>query len=102
MCSNNVVNFQESTTILNAYTKKSGNVLNSPRTTGKDTSFSPETNLKKREPRTMLLTITQYQGTKVLLKNPPYQKKVLPTLSVKSRGWGHSGRQNVVQKKERT
>ena len=31
MYSNNIVNFQESTTILNACTKKSGNVLNSPR-----------------------------------------------------------------------
>ena len=31
MYSNNIVNFQESTTILNAYTKKSGNLLNSPR-----------------------------------------------------------------------
>ena len=31
MCSNNIVNFQESTTILNACTKKSGNLLNEPR-----------------------------------------------------------------------
>ena len=31
MYSNNVVNFQESTTILNACTKKSWNLLNSPR-----------------------------------------------------------------------
>ena len=31
MYSNNIVNFQESTTILNACTKKSGNLLNSPR-----------------------------------------------------------------------
>ena len=30
MYSNNIVNFQESTTILNAYTKKSGNLLNAP------------------------------------------------------------------------
>ena len=30
MYSNNVVNFQESTTILNACTKKSGNLLNAP------------------------------------------------------------------------
>ena len=30
MCSNNIVNFQESTTILNACTKKSGNLLNTP------------------------------------------------------------------------
>ena len=29
--SNNIVNFQESTTILNACTKKSGNLLNTPR-----------------------------------------------------------------------
>ena len=29
--SNNIVNFQESTTILNACTKKSGNLLNAPR-----------------------------------------------------------------------
>ena len=29
--SNNIVNFQESTTILNAYTKKSGNLLKAPR-----------------------------------------------------------------------
>ena len=28
--SNNILNFQESTTILNAYTKKSGNLLNAP------------------------------------------------------------------------
>ena len=28
---NNIVNFQESTTILNACTKKSGNLLNAPR-----------------------------------------------------------------------
>ena len=32
MFSNNIVNFQESTTILNCCTKKSGNLLNSPRT----------------------------------------------------------------------
>ena len=32
MYSNNIVNFQESTTILNACTKKSGNLLNAPRT----------------------------------------------------------------------
>ena len=32
MYSNNTVNFQESTTILNVCTKKSGNLLNSPRT----------------------------------------------------------------------
>ena len=31
MYSNNIVNFQESTTILNAYTKKSGNLLNAQR-----------------------------------------------------------------------
>ena len=31
MYSNNIVNFQESTTILNACTKKSGNLLNTPR-----------------------------------------------------------------------
>ena len=31
MYSNNIVNFQESTTILNASTKKSGNLLNAPR-----------------------------------------------------------------------
>ena len=31
MYSNNIVNFQESTTILNDCTKKSGNLLNSPR-----------------------------------------------------------------------
>ena len=30
MYSNNIVNFQESTTILNAYTKKSGNLLKAP------------------------------------------------------------------------
>ena len=33
MYSNNTVNFQESTTILNAYTKKAGNLLNAPRNT---------------------------------------------------------------------
>ena len=32
MYRNNIVNFQESTKILNAYTKKSGNLLNAPRT----------------------------------------------------------------------
>ena len=31
MYSNNIVNFQESTTILNVYTKKSGNLLKAPR-----------------------------------------------------------------------
>ena len=31
MYNNNIVNFQESTTILNACTKKSGNVLKVPR-----------------------------------------------------------------------
>ena len=31
MYSNNIVNFQESTPILNACTKKSGNLLNAPR-----------------------------------------------------------------------
>ena len=31
MYSNKILNFQESTTILNACTKKSGNVLNAPR-----------------------------------------------------------------------
>ena len=31
MYSNNIVNSQESTTILNACTKKSGNLLNEPR-----------------------------------------------------------------------
>ncbi len=31
MYSNNILNFQESTTILNAYTKQSGNLLNAPR-----------------------------------------------------------------------
>ena len=31
--SNNILNFQESTTILNACTKKSGNLLKAPRTT---------------------------------------------------------------------
>ena len=35
MYSNNIENFQESTTILNACTKKSGNLLNTPRTFGK-------------------------------------------------------------------
>ena len=34
MYSNNIVNFQKSTTILNAGTKKSGNLLNAPRTSG--------------------------------------------------------------------
>ena len=33
MYSNNIVNFQESTTILSACTKKAGNLLNSPRKT---------------------------------------------------------------------
>ena len=32
MYSNNIANFQESTRILNACTKKSGNLLNAPRT----------------------------------------------------------------------
>ena len=32
--SNNIVNFQEFTTILNACTKKSGNLLNDPRIFG--------------------------------------------------------------------
>ena len=32
MYSNNIVNFQESTTILNACTKKSGNLLTAPHT----------------------------------------------------------------------
>ena len=32
MYSNNIVNFQESMTILNGYTKNSGNLLNVPRT----------------------------------------------------------------------
>ena len=32
MYSNNILNFQESTPILNASTKKSGDLLNSPRT----------------------------------------------------------------------
>ena len=31
MYSNNILNFQESTTILSAHTKKSGNLLKSPR-----------------------------------------------------------------------
>ena len=31
MCSNNIVNFQESTTILTAYTKMSVNLLKAPR-----------------------------------------------------------------------
>ena len=31
MYSNNIVDFQESTTIINACTKKSGNLLNAPR-----------------------------------------------------------------------
>ena len=31
MCSNNIVNFQESTTILNVCTKKSGKLLKAPR-----------------------------------------------------------------------
>ena len=31
MYGNNILNFQESTTILNAWTKKSGNLLNAPR-----------------------------------------------------------------------
>ena len=31
MYSNNILNFQESTPILNTYTKKSGNLLNAPR-----------------------------------------------------------------------
>ena len=31
MYNNNIVNFQESTTTLNAYTKKSGTLLNAPR-----------------------------------------------------------------------
>ena len=31
MYSNNILNFQESTTILNTHTKKSGNLLNAPR-----------------------------------------------------------------------
>ena len=35
MYSNNIVNFQESTTILNACTKKSGNLLNAPRNSSK-------------------------------------------------------------------
>ena len=33
MCSNKILNFQESTTFLNAWTKKFGNLLNSPRNT---------------------------------------------------------------------
>ena len=31
MYNNNILNFQESTTIVNACTKKSGNLLNAPR-----------------------------------------------------------------------
>ena len=36
MYSNNILNFQESNTILNAYTKKSGNLLNAPRISRKE------------------------------------------------------------------
>ena len=38
MYSNKLLNFQESTTILNACTKKSGNLLNTPRTCDKNMS----------------------------------------------------------------
>ena len=41
MYSNNIVNFQESTTVLNACTKKSGNVLNASRTLGMNPIILP-------------------------------------------------------------
>ena len=44
MYSNNIVNFQESTTILNVYTKKSGNLLNTPRLKDEDADL-----LKKKK-----------------------------------------------------
>ena len=47
MYSNNIVNFQESTTILNAFTEKSGNLLNAPRTIKQKT-----TKRKKTKPTT--------------------------------------------------
>ena len=42
MYSNNIVNFQESTTILNACTNKSGNLLNSPHTFDRHRDFIQE------------------------------------------------------------
>ena len=40
MYSNNILNFEESTTILNAYTKKSGNLLKAPRISINDCGYS--------------------------------------------------------------
>ena len=48
MYSNNIVNFQESTTILDACTKKSGKLLNAPHTLGKGRRMALALNNLKR------------------------------------------------------
>ena len=49
MYSNNILNFQKSMTILNACTKKSGNLLKDPRTCHQQTSTLPMDNWVKRK-----------------------------------------------------
>ena len=52
MYSNNLVNFQESTTVLNACTKKSGNLLKAPRiyqSSSCTATYDPSRKLSKLE-----------------------------------------------------
>ena len=55
MYSNNIVNFQESTPILNACTKKSWNVLNAPRTTSEKLLLIVYETIKITNQRTFLI-----------------------------------------------
>ena len=50
MYSNNIVNFQESITISNACTKKSGNLLNAPRICAIDGTLTATTKMDPTEP----------------------------------------------------
>ena len=59
MYCNKILNFQESTTILNAYTKKSGNLLNAPRTYSLTPAHTQRCSDKSRHEHIYLNTHTQ-------------------------------------------
>ena len=62
MYSNNIVNFQESTTVLNVGTKKSGNLLNSPRMFTQDLALNNLLMTLKRLNQQTIVYVCMYRS----------------------------------------
>ena len=96
MYSNNIVNFQESTTILNACTKKSGNLLNAPHTTIDTPKQTTHAFTHPRHPKFLELYPDYYPITNQASKKDT--ALIQSSLYAVGEGWSRSHCPNVQDK----